>query len=211
MRLAFFSLFLTLVVLTVNAAPDTSIQPPPLQTKESFQNTNSTAEKDAVQATEAPSYDSRFIRHGFKPSYGSNNFGIGYLTGQLDKNDKDIQEATTFLVQRTQYNLNDSAQEFGLALTTINLIEIDWGFKKFFGFNSFAHSWKPFYKLGPAAIYDPKDHLANIIDYQRYFAQVSFGFENLFSQQQQWHLEIGARSGYPGSNFFAQIFYAFPD
>jgi hypothetical protein len=211
MRLAFFSLFLTLVVASAFAAPDTSINPSPIQTKETFQNTNSQVQKDSVQATEAPAYNPDYIRRAWKEiSMGSTNFGIGTGIGAFDK-DKDTKSLTTFHLQRTQYNLDDTAQEFGLNLTSHGYLGVDWGFKKFCCFTSFAREWKPYYKIGAAAFYEPKDQLANVIDYQRYFWQASVGFEDPVKWHRLLRLEVGARSGYPGSHFYGQILYAWPD
>jgi hypothetical protein len=210
MRLAFSSLFLTLVVLTAKAAPNSSIPPTPIRTQETFQTTDSSLKKESVQATDAPDYDPRFLRPGPMASTGSLNFGVGYGVGSFDK-DKDSKDLTTFHAQRTQYNADETAQEFGLNLTSNRLIGIDWGFKKFCCFTSFAADWKPYYKIGAAAFYEPKDQLATIIDYQRYFWQVGAGLENLFSMHQTVRAEIGARMGYPGAHFFAQLLYAFPD
>ena len=204
MRLAFYSLFLTLVVLTVHAAPNSSLQPAPIQTRETFQNTDSTLKKESVQATEAPDYDPRFLRQGSTPSTGSLNFGVGYGTGSFDK-DKDTKELTTFHVQRTQYNADETAQEFGLNLTSNNLIGVDWGFKKLCCFTTFASEWKPYYKIGAAAFYEPKDQLATLIDYQRYFWQVGLGLEDLLSMHRTLRTEIGARMGYPGAHFLIQL------
>jgi hypothetical protein len=216
MRLAFSSLFLTLVVASANAAPDTSINPAPIQTKETFQKTSSdgsggSVQKDSVQATEAPGYNPNYIRRGWKEiSNGSTNFGIGTSNGAFDK-DKDTKSLTTFHLQRTQYNADETAQEFGLNLTSHGYLGFDWGFKKFCCFMSFAGEWKPYYKIGAAAFYEPKDQLANVIDYQRYFWQAAVGLEDPLTWQRQIRLEIGARSGYPGSHFYGQVLYAWPD
>jgi len=210
MRLAFSSLFLTLVVLSAKAAPDSSMQPPLFQTKETFQKTDSGVEKDSLQTTEAPDYDPRLVRRGDVYSSGSTNFGIGYAVGSFDK-DKDTKELTTFHLQRTQYNSDETAQEFGLNLTSNNLVGIDWAYKKLCCFSSSVSQWKPYYKTGAAAFYEPKDQLANVIDYQRYFWQAAIGMENLFSMHKTIRLEAGARIGYPGSHFYAQLLYAFPD
>ena len=211
MRLAFFSLFLTLVVVTSFAAPNTSITPPPIQTQESFQKTNSTAEKDAVQATPAPDYNPLYIRHGSAAaSSGSTNFGIGSLAGAVDK-DKDTKSLTTFHLQRTQYNSDETAQEFGLNLTSHGYLGVDWGFKKFCCFHSFVHEMKPYYKIGAAAFYEPKYQFAKVKDYQRYFLEVALGFEDPLTWHRMFRLELGARQGYPGTHFFGQVLYAWPD
>lgn len=210
MRLAFFSLFLTLVVLSANAAPDSSLQPDPIRTEETFQKTDSGTKKDSVQATEAPAYNPLYIRKARAYADGSINVGVGSGVGAFDT-DKETKDVTTFHLQRTQYNADDTAQEFGLSLTSIHLIGLDWGFKKFCCFNSFASEWKPYLKIGAAAFYEPKDQLATLIDYQRYFWQAGAGLENLFSLHRSVRAEIGARAGYPGTHFYLQIFYAFPD
>jgi len=210
MRLAFFSLFLTLVVVSVYAAPNTTIPPGKIQTKETFQNTNSDEKKESVQATEPPPYNPQYVRQTRDISTGSLNGGLGYGVGSFDK-DKDTKELTTFHLQRTQYNSDETAQEFGVNLTSNGLIGVDWGFKIFCCFTTLVGDMKPYYKIGAAAFYDPKDQLANFIDYQRYFAQVAAGFESPLMWDRRLRLEIGARSGYPGSHVFIQLLYAFPD
>lgn len=141
---------------------------------------------------------------------GSTNLGLGYAAGNFDK-DKERKELTTFHLQTTQYNSDETAQEFGLNLTSNGLVGIDWGFKKFCCFMSFVSEWKPYYKIGAAAFYEPKDQLANVIDYQRYFWQAAVGLEDPLTWHRMIRVEAGARAGYPGTHFFAQVFYAFPD
>ncbi len=210
MRLVLFSLFLTLVVLQSRAAPQTSIEPDPIQTKETFQSTNSVPQKDSVQATPAPDYNPNFVRRGSDISDGTTNAGIGYGVGNFDK-DKDTKNLTTFHLQRTHYNLDETAQEFGLNLTSHGYVGVDWGFKKFCCFGTEMAAWKPYYKIGAAAFYEPKDQLANVIDYQRYFWQVAVGSEDLLQWSRLLRLEAGARAGYPGTHFYLQLLYAFPD
>jgi hypothetical protein len=208
MRLAFLIHFLTLVVLTANAAPEASIKPTPLQTKEKneIQFDRVTTESLQVSPAPVPSLSGQ----KWKASNGSTNLGIGLATGQFNK-DKETLSITTYQLQRTQYNLDETAQEFGLALTSNGLFSLDWGFKKFCCFTTFAADWDPFYKFGIAGIYEPKDQLGNFVDYQRYFGQVSAGFESLFKSRRSFHFEAGGRIGPLGSEIFAQVFYAIPD
>ncbi|MEZ0391750.1 MAG: hypothetical protein ACAH59_06015 [Pseudobdellovibrionaceae bacterium] len=213
MRLAFLLFFLTLVVVPARAAPDTSVRPAPVPLKEKTEEIPAKKfEMDSLQTTE-PLPVSPEARTQRKVSDGSTNFGLGTANGKLDEDKEDL-SLPVFAIQRTQYNLDESAQEFGLSLlpkVSESLIGVDWGFKKFCCFTNFAASYDPFYKIGVAGLYDPEDQLGNLIDYKKYFAQVSVGFESFFESRKLWHFELGGRAGYPGAHIFATLYYALPD
>jgi len=213
MRLAFLLYFLTLVVVVAEAAPNTDIKPAPIQTKDpAARPSEKSIELEPVQTTEAPTGLFRVGPQRFL-SNGSTNLGIGGASGKFDE-DKNTEEMTTGHFQRTQYNLDESAQEFGVSVlgnSTRSFIGLDWGWKKFCCFMSFAKSYDPFFKIGFAAIYDPADQLGNIIDYKKYFFQGSIGFDSFLRSRRLIRLEIGGRSGYPGAHAYAALLYAFPD
>jgi hypothetical protein len=210
MRICFLLLFLTLVLARAEAAPETSIKVQPIQTKESKSAPSSEPSNfDSFQVTSPPSLPGSYpvLR---KAPEATNNLGVGTGGGQFRKT-KETESITTLHAQRTQYNSDESAQEFGLSVSTNHLIGVDLGYKKFCCFTSFARQLEPFYKIGFAGIYDPKDALGNFIDYQRYFFQLSAGFENLFASRRTWRIEAGARSGYAGTHVYGILIYAFPD
>jgi hypothetical protein len=136
------------------------------------------------------------------------NLVVGGTTGVFDKNDKEFQYSYTLGVQRTLYSDHDTANEFGIQFSRLGLLGVDWGYKWLM--NS-ADSDEPFYKLGVAAYYDPADHLANFVDYQRYLIRGSIGFENLFRSFRRLKAEAGAGLGPVGVTVFANVIYAFPD
>ncbi len=211
MRIGFLTYFLTLVVSVANAAPETSIKPSPLQTKDTPISVTKDPENETVRISPAPPAPrSERILRSEQVSDASMNFGVGAAQGAFEK-DHEQKNLTTFHFQRTQYNLDESAQEFGLFLLTNNDIGVDWGFKKFFGFTTVAAPWDPYYKLGVTGIYIPKDQLANFIDLQKYFGQLSVGFESFLLSHHSLRWELGIRAGYPGTHVFTQILYAFPD
>lgn len=210
MRLAFIVYFLTLVVVTASAAPNTDIRPPAINTSKSPESQSSKKiQLEPVQPTAPPPgpFSIGSQKSLFTASW---NIGVGFSSGQFDE-EKQKEELTTAHFQKTQYNLDESAQEFGVSVLSNGFLGADWGFKKFYGFTSPFRRQEPFYKIGVAGIYDPEDQLGNFIDYKKYFIQASFGFESLFSSRKRLRLEMGGRSGYPGTHAFVVLFYAFPD
>lgn len=210
MRLVFFFYFLTLVPFTVNAAPEATIKPVPIQTKEGPATQPDRAETETLQTTPAPEGLVLIRTRKASSSNGSTNFGLGSAVGQFDK-DKETQSVLIYQIQRTQFNSDETSHEFGLALVSNGLFSLDWGLKIPCCFTSAAGSLSPFYKFGVAGFFAPKDALGNFIDYQRYFVQGSVGLDDLFLPKRAWHLELGGRAGYPGTQLFLQILYAIPD
>jgi hypothetical protein len=202
MRLCFVLHFLTLVVLQASAAPQTSIKPGPVELREARSSPRPQAELEPVQTTEVPENYKR-IRRTFV-SDTSINIAVGSVNGFLRK-DHETESATSFGIQKSWYTLDETAQELGLAYSDNNLFTVDWGFKTLC---CFSYPGSPYYKIGLAGIFNSKDGLGNFIDYQKYFLQGSIGLENLFSTRHQLRMEIGARYGYPGANFFAQFILA---
>jgi hypothetical protein len=210
MRLAFFFYFLTLVPFTANAAPEATIKPAPIQTKEGPAANPDQVEAETLQTTPAPE-GLVFIRNRkTSAATGSTNLGLGSAVGQFDK-DKETQSVLTYHIQRTQFNSDETSHEFGLALVSNGLFSLDWGLKIPCCFTSAAGPLSPFYKFGVAGFFAPQDALGNFIDYQRYFVQGSIGLDDLWLPKRTWHLELGGRAGYPGSQLFLQIYYAIPD
>lgn len=208
MRLALWIYFLTLVVSVAGAAPDTSVKPDQISPKDPGISAKGPVEKEATQVSASSQGPTK--RLIWKPVRASNNWGIGLASGALDTTASD-RMLTSFHFQRTQYNLDDGAQEFGLGLIGTNFLTADLGYKQGCCFSTWAQTWDPFYKLGLAGVFDPKDQLGNIIDYKRYFLQVGGGFESLFESRRNWRLEAGARFGYAGFHYYAQIYLGFPD
>lgn len=211
MRLAFLLYFLTLVVATAEAAPNTDIKPAPIQTKEAPAGPSSKSiQIEPVQPTDSPEQPVIHVRPEDSFFLGTTNVGFGIANGILSEKKK-IEEVTVFHLQRTHFNLDESAQEFGISIYSNEFLGADWGFKKFCCFNTFASPWEPYFKLGVAGVYDPEDELGNFIDYKKYFVQGSVGFESFFFSRKRLRLEAGGRFGYSGSHVYGALFYAFPD
>ncbi len=208
MRLVFLCHFLTLVVSSASAAPETSVKPHPIRTQEQWEQVKDRSEQELIQVSPTPAFQAQRGQNLIPNA--SWNFGIGTANGVFNK-DKKTLSVSTFHFQKTQYNMDETAQEFGLSLTSNSLFSLDWGFKKFCCFTSIAGDWGPYYKYGVFGSFDPKDQFGNVIDYQRYFVQASAGLESLFGWRRTWRLEAGARFGYLGSQSYVQLFYAFPD
>ena len=136
------------------------------------------------------------------------NVVLGYTDGVFDKDDKKNDSSFTLGIQRTVYSDHDTANEFGVQINRLSLIGVDWGYKWLI---TSAENDEPFYKLGVAAYYDPADHLANFVDYQRYLVRGSVGAENLFRSFRHLKAEAGAGVGTLGISVFANLIYAFPD
>lgn len=197
MRLTSMYHFLTLVLLPLTstlvvghlamAAPSTEIRPDPV-----------------------PVFDNRETARlipSMRVSDGSTNLGIGMITGVVNK-DKETENLTVIQLQRTQYNFETTAQEFGISFLSNGIFGVNWGYKWIPDWGIYGEPW---YKLGVWGLFDPRAQLGNFIDYERYYAFGSVGFENLLKMRRQFRVEVGAGAGAPGTFAFAQIIYAYPD
>jgi hypothetical protein len=208
MHLALRIYFLTLVVSAAGAAPDNSLRPEQIFPKTQQEATKRPVEKETVQASPSPT--GRTQRLTWNPVRASNNLGIGLASGALDAANGNKNLASIHF-QRTQYNMDEGAQEFGLGLLGTSYLSVDLGYKQGCCFNSWVRTWDPFYKWSAAGLFDPKDQIGNLIDYKRYFFQASVGFESLFESRRSWRLEAGGRYGHAGLQFFLQTYLAFPE
>jgi|GEM_PF-3097014 len=214
-RLIFF--FLTLV-LTISAwaAPDTQFEPNLVDANPASRKENSkskpSVETETVTPTDVGQPKTRATYELSEPARQvwtqATNVVLGYTDGIFDKNNQQFDSSFTFGVQRTLYSDHDTANEFGVQINRMSLIGVDWGYKWLI---SSAENYEPFYKLGVAAYYDPNDHLANFVDYQRYLIRGSVGAENLFRSFRRLKAEAGAGIGPVGVSVFANLIYAFPD
>lgn len=195
MRLVHLSSFLTLVVLLFGslsiAAPNSEVVP------------------DSAKPKVQEETGSEALRH-IKVSRSwesSTNVFVGYLSGVINT-DKETTQTPLLGVQKTRYNLNETAQEFGLALSQEKIISLDMGFK----WITKEGEWNdPFYKISIAGLYDPKDSIGNIVNYKRYYLRGSVGLEDFLKMRRTLKAELIAGVGYPGVHGIFQIVYAFPD
>lgn len=197
MRLTRSYHFLTLVLVPMSvtllihskaqSAPSTEIKPDPVPV---FDNRES----------------ARLIPSQQNPQ-GSTNIGIAMINGVVNK-DKDTENVTLVQLQRTQYNFEDTAQEFGISFLSNGIFGANWGFKWLPNLDIYGDPW---YKVGVWGLFDPRAQLGNFIDYERYYAFGSVGFENILKMRRQFRVEVGAGAGAPGVFVFGQLIYAYPD
>lgn len=135
------------------------------------------------------------------------DFGIGMAEGIFDK-DKERLSLTIFSIGRTHYQDNKTAFDYKLLLTSKNLMGLDSGYRWVFPEIDPA---EPFAEAGFAILLDPKDQFANFIDYQRYYLQVSAGFDNFLKLRRSVKVEAGVRLGSAGTHVFASLIYGLAD
>lgn len=216
MRLRVLFYFLTLVLvfqlpsLSVEAAPNTNIPPSGIDTRPAPKRENSTRSQnldESVRITtpEAPK-DTYAPRKLWNPSPRNHALGVGYGSGIYNK-DKEAKTAFIGSYVNTNYKKYDQALEYGFELTDIGYVGLQYGYKWLCCSSEF---YEPFYKIAAAAYYDPKDFLANVVNFQRYLVRGSVGFENLFHTRRHLRLELAAGVGPLGLTLGAHLFYTFP-
>ena len=207
MARTFLFYFLTFVAFSASAAPETSVKPDSIQLTTPHSKVPIVPEIDNLQISQAPAKNSDHWL--WRKSPYTANLGIGVGTGVFNKDKKQV-NLGTFHFQMAKTSLDETTDEFALGLTSNGLFSLDWGHKQFSSVPELLGTWQPFYKYGIFGSYDPKDGLANLIDYERYFIQLSTGFESLGNSRRSWHLEIGGRLGLMGTQVYLQIYYALP-
>lgn len=135
------------------------------------------------------------------------DLGVGMAQGIFDK-DKENLSLTVFSIGRAHYQENKTAFDYKILLTSKTFLGLDSGYRWVFPEYS---AMEPFAEAGLALLLDPKDQFANFIDYQRYYLQVSTGFDNLFKLRRSFKIEAGARLGNVGSHVFASVVYSLAD
>lgn len=195
MRLIFILNFLTLVLvfsagIESFAAPDSEIyptEPRPLQKQWADQG-----------ATLSPT------RSNFNHS---NTIYLGHMSGNLV--DKGENRSTDFIgMQRTNYNSDFSAQEYGVDLTRLGLAGFNLGWKKLL----YLSDWnEPYYKISLAGLYKPAETLASFINIDRYHIRGSIGFDDFLSLQRCLRLDASVAYSLLGFSYGVSVGYSFPD
>lgn len=221
MRLKHYFHFLTLVLISSSgvllsqlafSAPNLDVIPAPVPVIEKNV-PSSTNQEVHIQSLQPTLIKNDKAESELKPtrwsaeSLGSTFGAVGILSGVVNKN-KSTEDLTVVEIGRTQYNLDSTAQEFGVEFYSNDYLGVSLGYKWLPDWNT---NLVPFYKAGVRAIYSPRDQLANLIDYQRYYATGSFGLENLFRSHKRIQTEAGAGVGSLGFYYFIQIRYAIFD
>lgn len=219
MRLTSYNHFLTLVVALsfvvflhkVEAAPESSITPAPIDTKPVQPRVvpQPNSQLDSMEISDPPDKDYRSTMKAFENWYfdRSINVTVGYAAGVFDTTEEH-EETWVLGIQRTNYNSEDTAQEYGIEFTRLDLLGVNWGFK---WLCCYGANYEPFYKLGIAAFYDPEDKLANFINFERYLLRGSVGLENLFNLRRRLRAEATVGVGPQGFTFGSNLIYVIPD
>jgi hypothetical protein len=105
--------------------------------------------------------------------------GAGFWFGNLEERET-MSIAMFTSLTKTNYNLDETAQEFGVQILSSNLLGASWGFK---WLPSIGFGQEMFYKAGFGALYMPSENIGTLINYRRYYISGSWGFEDLFKLQ----------------------------
>lgn len=192
MRLLYLALFLTLVLEVGMAAPNDSFIPSPIN----------------PQIKEDLSLDSTKIYPSFDMDMNYFVISYGLLTGAFDK-DKEIANLNVAEIAKGWRISADEAFETGIAGTSNNLLGVDLSYSTRCCYTSFMSEERPYYKAGLFLSVDPKDKLANFIDYQRLFLELATGVYSFSNYAKYFGAEVGARAGYAGSHIYALVRYRF--
>lgn len=191
MRLIFISHFLTLVLLFAHtikakAAPDSSIYP------------SSVKPLLNQGATLSPTRN--------HPA-SSTSMQLGQMMGSLTE--KSTYSATYFFgVQKTYYNYDLSAKEYGLELCQNNAIGLNLGWKKILHLSSWN---EPYYKISLAGLYLPSEMLATFINPDRYQTRLSLGLDDFFNSNRNFKTELMIAYSLIGISYSASLSYYFSD
>jgi hypothetical protein len=142
-----------------------------------------------------------------KPINDTTDFGLGTAQGVFDKSKEQL-SLGFYTLGRSHYQDNKTAYDYKLILTSSTLLGVDAGYRWVF---PEILKDEPYVKVGAVILIDPKDQLANFIDYERYYLQAGLGFDNLFKTKRAIKIEFGARAGAAGTHAYAHIAYGLAD
>lgn len=135
------------------------------------------------------------------------DFGVGIAEGVFDKS-KERDSLTLFSLGRSHYQENKTAYDYKVLLASKTFVGFEAGYR--WAFPEILPE-EPYVKIGAAILLDPKDQIANFIDYQRYYLQFALGCDNFFQRKRAFKIEFGARFGEAGTHAFASIAYGLAD
>ena len=169
------------------AITNTDIKPKPIDPKNSGSKQNADPEKKVLLESTSPtevgdppesfSDDTLIVTRPFALSAWT--VGGGFWFGNLEERETASTAAFTSLT-KTNYNLDETAQEVGVQILSVNLIGANWGFK---WLTSVGQGQEMYYKAGFGALYLPSENIGTLINYRRYYISGSWGFEDLFNLQ----------------------------
>ena len=206
MRLTNLYFFLTFVVLgsltwiNVQAAPSTQIEPGPIVIRplEAPPKASRRSDlKDSLQTAMPPALSTTGpLTLADLPSVIS-RFNLGYVQGTLRPEKKETL-APSYGLSRVAYLPDFTSREWEGAVTGDNLLLAQWSYRSYCCYGNYHGAY---YKGGFGAAYDPSDGLANVINYQRYYAHGGIGLDNLGRSHNRFGLELEIIFGFSGLAF----------
>ncbi|MCE3010842.1 MAG: hypothetical protein LW875_09540 [Proteobacteria bacterium] len=192
MRLNHSVLSLTFVLLgfSANSAPKSEVKPATSaaeQTKQSLKPASPTTQAidlDSLQVSPAP-VSSPLPLVGSPQIWRRLSLSAGYVMGVL-RTDEKTTSAATFGFTQTNYNRNETAQDYGLTYVHDGVMQAHWGYKFLTDWLNFV---EPHYKVGFILNMEPSEGLGNFINYKRYALSGSVGIDNLFRKNRKFSAE----------------------
>lgn len=119
--------------------------------------------------------------------------------------DKDQNRSTNFLsLTQTNPNVDLTSQNFGFEATELGLVGAHWGFRNLL---TLGEWFEPYYQYGVGALYKSQEGLATFINYERYQARASVGFEDFFHLRRQLRFDVTVAYSPLGLSYQAGLSY----
>jgi hypothetical protein len=122
---------------------------------------------------------------------------FGYVSGELLASSEENTESWALGLTRTNYNRNDTAQEYGLNLISNEAFQLHWSFKIF----DFHSGWTRFTKFGLALNAETRDGLASPLDPDRYAIMLGLGLEESRTYRSSFRPDLTLMYGNAGLAF----------
>lgn len=158
-----------------------------------------------LPSAHAPQANAPMIPSKWKLFKSSNNVSIGILSLQKGGDSKEL---SSLHFSRSQYNSDNSAQEFGVDILSNSYLGWNINYKKIM--TPFRYA-EPAYKIGIQAIYRPEDELANLVNYERYYLRFGLVFDDLLSFRRRSRVEAFSSVGAMDFAVGVKLTWAFPD
>jgi hypothetical protein len=199
----------------VFATPSTDIKPKKIDPKSSRPQQNVDPEKKVqMESTsptdvgEPPSIYSEDVLIATRPfALNAWTVGGGFWYGNLEERES-ASLAVFYSLTKTNYNLDETAQETSVQILSTNLVGANWGFK---WLTSVGQGQEMYYKSGFGALYMPSENIGTLINYRRYYISGSWGFENLYKLQRRVRADITATLSPIGLTFQFNLGFVFSD
>lgn len=122
---------------------------------------------------------------------------MGYVSGELLASKDDKTDSWALGLTRTNYNRNDTAQEYGLNLISNDAFQLHWSYKMF----DHHSGWTRFTKFGLALNAETSDGLANPLDPDRYALMLGLGLEESRTYRSSFRPDLTVMYGNAGLAF----------